>query len=109
MRDRVAVLYAGRVVEIGPVADVIHRLAPSVAPAGLMGSIPAMDEDRERLLQIDGSMPRLTAIPSGCAFNPRCPRAFDRCRVERPELFDAGATTRRLLALWCRRLGSDYA
>jgi peptide/nickel transport system ATP-binding protein len=57
-----------------------------------MGSIPAMDEDRERLLQIDGAMPRLTAIPPGCAFNPRCPRAADRCRVERPELAPAGAT-----------------
>ena len=51
-----------------------------------------MDEDRERLLQIDGAMPRLNAIPAGCAFNPRCPRAFDRCRVERPDLLDAGAT-----------------
>ena len=59
---------------------------------GLMGSIPAMDEDRERLLQIDGAMPRLNAIPPGCAFNPRCPRAFDRCHVERPELMAAGAT-----------------
>jgi peptide/nickel transport system ATP-binding protein len=57
-----------------------------------MGSIPAMDEDRERLLQIDGSMPRLTAIPSGCAFNPRCDKVFDRCRVERPDLLMAGAT-----------------
>jgi peptide/nickel transport system ATP-binding protein len=59
---------------------------------GLMGSIPAMDEDRERLLQIDGAMPRLTAIPPGCAFNPRCPRVFERCRVERPDLMAAGAT-----------------
>jgi len=51
-----------------------------------------MDEDRERLLQIDGSMPRLTAIPTGCAFNPRCERAFSRCRVERPDLLSAGPT-----------------
>jgi peptide/nickel transport system ATP-binding protein len=57
-----------------------------------MGSIPAMDGDRERLLQIDGAMPRLTAIPRGCAFNPRCPKATDRCRQERPELQAAGAT-----------------
>jgi len=89
--DRVAVMYAGRVVEIGPVGDVIHVPAHPYT-VGLMGSIPAMDEDRERLLQIDGSMPRLTAIPRGCAFNPRCPRVFDRCRVERPDLLDAGAT-----------------
>ncbi len=89
--DRVAVMYAGRVIEIGPVRDVIHTPAHPYT-AGLMGSIPAMDEDRERLLQIDGAMPRLTAIPSGCAFNPRCPRVFDRCRVERPELLEAGHT-----------------
>ena len=89
--DRVAVMYAGRIVEIGPVADVIHRPSHPYT-VGLMGSIPAMDEDRERLLQIDGAMPRLNAIPTGCAFNPRCPQAFERCRSERPDLLDAGAT-----------------
>jgi len=89
--DRVAVMYAGRIAEIGPVHAVIHSPAHPYT-VGLMGSIPAMDEDRERLLQIDGSMPRLTAIPSGCAFNPRCDKVFDRCRVERPDLLMAGAT-----------------
>ena len=89
--DRVAVMYAGRIVEVGPVADVIHRPSHPYT-VGLMGSIPSMDEERERLLQIDGAMPRLNAIPAGCAFNPRCPHAFDRCRSERPELLDAGAT-----------------
>ncbi len=89
--DRVAVMYAGRVAEIGPVHDVIHSPAHPYT-VGLMGSIPAMDEDRERLLQIDGAMPRLTAIPTGCAFNPRCPKAFDRCRIDRPDLLPAGAT-----------------
>ncbi len=89
--DRVAVMYAGRIAEIGPVHDVIHSPAHPYT-AGLMGSIPAMDEDRERLLQIDGAMPRLTAIPRGCAFNPRCPRVFERCRTDRPELMHAGST-----------------
>jgi peptide/nickel transport system ATP-binding protein len=83
--DRVAVMYAGRIVEIGPVASVIHAPAHPYT-AGLM------DEDRARLLQIDGAMPRLTAIPAGCAFNPRCPQVFDRCHVERPDLLPAGAT-----------------
>ena len=96
--DRVAVMYAGRIVEIGPVADVIHAPAHPYT-AGLMGSIPAMDEDRARLLQIDGAMPRLTAIPAGCAFNPRCPQAFGRCRTERPDLLPAGATR---AACWLR-------
>jgi peptide/nickel transport system ATP-binding protein len=89
--DRVAVLYAGRVAEIGPVRSVIHQPRHPYT-SGLMGSIPAMDEDREQLLQIDGAMPRLHAIPPGCAFNPRCPQATDRCRRERPDLMDAGAT-----------------
>jgi peptide/nickel transport system ATP-binding protein len=89
--DRVAVLYAGRVAEIGSVGAVIHRPQHPYT-AGLMGSIPAMDDSRERLLQIDGSMPRLNAIPAGCAFNPRCPQVLESCRVNRPELIDAGAT-----------------
>jgi peptide/nickel transport system ATP-binding protein len=59
---------------------------------GLMAAIPDITVDRERLHQIDGAMPRLNAIPSGCAYNPRCPRVFERCRVERPDLLDAGAT-----------------
>jgi peptide/nickel transport system ATP-binding protein len=96
--DRVAVMYAGRIVEIGPVGAVIHAPAHPYS-AGLMGSIPAMDEDRERLLQIDGAMPRLTAIPPGCAFNPRCPSAFERCHRERPDLLPAGATR---AACWLR-------
>ena len=89
--DRVAVMYAGRIVEIGPVQDVIHCPAHPYT-LGLMGSIPSMEEDRERLMQIDGAMPRLNAIPPGCAFNPRCSRAMDRCRTQRPELMNAGAT-----------------
>ena len=89
--DRVAVMYAGRIVEIGPVADVIHRPAHPYT-AGLMGSIPSMEFERERLMQIDGAMPRLNAIPAGCAFNPRCPKVVDRCRTDRPDLQDVGAT-----------------
>jgi peptide/nickel transport system ATP-binding protein len=59
---------------------------------GLMAAIPDITVDRERLNQIDGAMPRLNAIPPGCAYHPRCPRAFDRCLVERPDLLHAGAT-----------------
>ncbi|MEF9944673.1 MAG: ABC transporter ATP-binding protein, partial [Burkholderiaceae bacterium] len=89
--DRVAVMYAGRIAEIGPVADVIHRPQHPYT-VGLMGSIPSMAADAVRLTQIEGSMPRLTAIPAGCAFNPRCPQAFERCRRERPDLLAAGAS-----------------
>jgi peptide/nickel transport system ATP-binding protein len=57
-----------------------------------MGSIPSIVAERENLAQIEGVMPRLDAIPAGCAFHPRCPHAFDRCKRERPELMRAGAT-----------------
>ena len=95
--DRVAVMYAGRIAEIGPVHEVIHQPAHPYT-SGLMASIPDMTMDRERLNQIDGAMPRLNAIPNGCAYNPRCPRAFDHCLVERPDLLNAGATRAALLA-----------
>jgi peptide/nickel transport system ATP-binding protein len=82
--DRVAVMYSGRIAEIGPVQDVVqHPLHPYAK--GLMGAIPTLAGEAARLTQIPGSMPRLSAIPPGCAFNPRCPFVFDRCRVERPE------------------------
>ena len=90
--DRVAVMYAGRVVEIGPVADVIHKPQHPYT-IGLMGSIPEFESKRDRLIQIDGAMPRLDAIPQGCAFNPRCTQVFDKCRTTRPNLMPAGATS----------------
>ncbi|MDP6707905.1 MAG: ABC transporter ATP-binding protein [Alphaproteobacteria bacterium] len=83
--DRVAVMYAGRIVEVGPVADVVGR-GRHPYTHGLMGSIPHIRQDVDELTQIDGTMPRLNAIPTGCAFHPRCPKAFERCRSERPEL-----------------------
>ncbi|HEY6431953.1 MAG TPA: ABC transporter ATP-binding protein [Acetobacteraceae bacterium] len=89
--DRVAVMYAGRIVEIGPVAEVVRHPAHPYTD-GLMGSIPSLEHRTGRLRQIDGAMPRLNAIPPGCPFNPRCPRVFDRCYVERPDLLNAGST-----------------
>ena len=53
---------------------------------------PSLEHRVNRLRQIDGAMPRLDAIPDGCRFHPRCPRVFDRCVREQPELLDAGAT-----------------
>ena len=85
--DRVAVLYAGRLAEIGPVRDIIDR-AEHPYTQGLMGSIPTLGQTGRRLVQIPGAMPRLSAIPPGCAFNPRCPHVFDRCRTERPDALD---------------------
>jgi len=94
--DRVAVMYAGRIVEIGPVAEIVHHPRHPYT-IGLMGAIPALDGDDDRLTQIPGAMPRLTAIPPGCAFNPRCEKASDICRRERPMLASSGGG---LVACW---------
>ena len=99
--DRVAVMYAGRIAEIGPVAEVIHRPQHPYT-VGLMGSIPSMEHEIERLAQIEGSMPRLTEIPPGCAFHPRCEKAFGRCSRERPELMPAGTSQ---AACWLHDVG----
>ena len=93
---RVAVMYAGRLVEIGPVRGVLQAPSHPYA-AGLMRCIPKVGATGARLAQIDGSMPRLDAIPSGCAFHPRCPKRFERCGRERPELLSMDD---RLAACW---------
>ena len=87
--DRVAVMYAGRIAEIGSAENVILR-ASHPYTHGLMDSIPAIGHDVEALVQIDGAMPRLTEIPPGCSFNPRCPKSFERCLAERPDLMAVG-------------------
>jgi peptide/nickel transport system ATP-binding protein len=89
---RVAVMYAGRIVEIGPVNTVVNRPSHPYTK-GLMASIPrTVGERTRRLPQIDGAMPRLTAIPTGCPFHPRCHASISRCRRERPNLMPAPET-----------------
>lgn len=95
--DRVAVMYAGRIAEIGKVRDVIKH-AKHPYTEGLMGSIPVLGHDVEQLQQIDGSMPRLTEIPQGCAFNLRCPHAHDRCFKDRPDLMATDGSS--MAACW---------
>ena len=97
--DRVAVMYAGRIVEIGPVQQVIHQPQHPYT-VGLMASIPDIENDRERLNQIDGSMPRLNAIPAGCAFNPRCSQVFIKCKQAKPELKTVDGLTSTEVACW---------
>jgi len=79
--DRVAVMYAGRLAELGPVREVLTN-ARHPYTAGLMASTPLASQGRKRLRQIPGSMPRLGALPSGCAFHPRCEFAQEQCRNE---------------------------
>ena len=88
--DRVAVMYAGRIAEMGSVDDVVRRPRHPYTE-GLMASIPSMHGDVEELRMIPGAMPRLDAIPEGCAFNPRCAHAGPRCRREVPRIGGPGA------------------
>ena len=87
--DRVAVMYAGRLVEVGPVREVIRQPRHPYT-VGLMGSIPGVHRRVPRLVQIDGAMPRLNEIPSGCAFHPRCPFAMDICKQVDPVMVAVG-------------------
>jgi peptide/nickel transport system ATP-binding protein len=88
--DRVAVMYSGRIAEIGPVREVVQNPLHPYAK-GLMGAIPTLASEAARLVQIPGAMPRLSSIPPGCPFNPRCVFAFERCRNERPEPLPQGS------------------
>jgi peptide/nickel transport system ATP-binding protein len=89
MSDRVAVMYAGRIAEIGPLREVV-KSPKHPYTVGLMDSIPKVGQEKDQLSHIRGAMPRLQEIPPGCPFHPRCPEAFDRCQVERPDLMDTG-------------------
>lgn len=89
--DRVAVMYAGRLVELGPVRDVLTRPSHPYTD-GLMASTPLAARGAKRLHQIPGAMPRLDQLPEGCAFHPRCSWAQDACRRDPPPpMKDGGA------------------
>ncbi|MCV6597629.1 MAG: ABC transporter ATP-binding protein [Mangrovicoccus sp.] len=81
--DRVAVMYAGRLAELGPVAEVL-RAPRHPYTHGLMGATPLAAKGQARLNQIPGAMPRLDALPQGCAFHPRCPKAGPACSFSAP-------------------------
>ncbi|MEV8474611.1 ABC transporter ATP-binding protein [Streptomyces sp. NPDC051173] len=84
--DKIAVMYAGRIVETAPVLD-LYAAPAHPYTRGLLDSIPRLDRKGKQLYAIKGLPPNLTAIPPGCPFNPRCPRARDICRTDRPPLF----------------------
>jgi len=87
--DRVAVMYAGRVIEIGPVDDVVRRPCHPYTK-GLMAAIPRLHRSERRLEQIPGAMPSLADIPPGCAFHPRCGMAVENCSRKVPGLHGRG-------------------
>ena len=89
MCDQLAVMYAGRVVESGPVRQIFNAPAHPYTQA-LLNSIPRMSDNRQRLTAIEGQPPDLAALPPGCAFAPRCPSAFDRCREAPPSQLTFG-------------------
>jgi oligopeptide/dipeptide ABC transporter ATP-binding protein len=97
MCDQLAVMYAGRVVESGPVSRVFNTPAHPYTEA-LLNSIPRMSDSGQRLAAIEGQPPDLAALPAGCAFAPRCVKAFDRCRVEAPPELALGE--RRTARCW---------
>ncbi len=90
MCDSVAVMYAGRVIESGPVRRIFNAPAHPYTQA-LIESIPRLGGGLERLTAIDGQPPDLATLPRGCSFQVRCPRVIDRCREEEPPAFDVGA------------------
>jgi len=89
MCNQLAVMYAGHVVEQGPVARIFNTPAHPYTKA-LLGSLPRMSDNRERLTAIEGQPPDLSSLPPGCSFAPRCPAAFARCSAEAPPEFTLG-------------------
>ncbi len=93
MADRVAVMYAGRMIETGPVADLFSRHRHPYT-AGLLASLPRVDHRVEKLAPIDGTVPWLGDLPSGCTFRPRCPRVLPVCAEIVPPLAPGEAAHR---------------
>jgi len=87
LADRIAVMYAGQVVEDAPAASVFHEpLHPYTQ--GLIACVPNIDIDQEKLTTMEGSPPGLVDPPVGCSFAPRCPVAMGRCRIQEPPLLE---------------------
>ena len=82
--DKVAVMYAGEVVEYGRAEDIFLGSRHHPYTEGLFGSLPGLNASAKRLSPIDGLMPDPTALPEGCRFHPRCPHCTERCRTEAP-------------------------
>ncbi len=89
--DEVAVMYAGRIIELGTLEDVFNHTRHPYTE-GLFGSLPNIEDRRSRLIPIPGLMPDPRDLPAGCAFSPRCPYATELCKIQRPEPRQLSAT-----------------
>ncbi|PWI11855.1 methionine ABC transporter ATP-binding protein [Streptomyces sp. NWU339] len=97
--DRIAVMYAGRIVESAPVHD-IYKAPAHPYTRGLLDSIPRLDQKGRQLYAIKGLPPNLMSIPPGCAFHPRCPMARDVCRTDEPPLYEVSETRGSACHFW---------
>ncbi|APS19395.1 MULTISPECIES: ABC transporter ATP-binding protein [Streptomyces] len=97
--DKIAVMYAGRIVETAPVHE-IYKAPAHPYTKGLLQSIPRLDQKGRELYAIKGLPPNLTRIPPGCAFNPRCPMARDVCRSDVPPLYEVDEQRRSACHFW---------
>ena len=104
--ERIAVMYAGRVIESGPTAAIIENPSHPYTQ-GLIKALPESRQPGEALYQIPGMMPTLTDIPTGCAFNPRCPMRDEICMTKRPEPAFADETSGHMAA--CHLVSGDLA
>ncbi|QNE75137.1 ATP-binding cassette domain-containing protein [Streptomyces finlayi] len=97
--DKIAVMYAGRIVETSPVHEIYERPAHPYTK-GLLRSIPRLDQKGQELYAIKGLPPNLLHIPPGCAFNPRCPKAQDVCRTDVPPLYEVSEDRQSACHFW---------
>ncbi|MFI9099493.1 ABC transporter ATP-binding protein [Streptomyces fildesensis] len=102
--DKIAVMYAGRIVETSPVHE-IYRKPAHPYTKGLLRSIPRLDQKGQELYAIKGLPPNLLHIPAGCAFNPRCPMAQDICRTDVPPLYEVSETRASACHFWTETIG----
>ncbi|TXJ70837.1 ABC transporter ATP-binding protein [Streptomyces lavendulae] len=104
--DRIAVMYAGRIVESAPVHD-IYKAPAHPYTRGLLDSIPRLDLKGQALYAIKGLPPNLTRVPPGCSFHPRCPMAQDVCRAEVPPLYEVSEVRGSACHFWRECLDGD--
>ncbi|MEU7428849.1 ABC transporter ATP-binding protein [Streptomyces sp. NPDC040750] len=97
--DRIAVMYAGKIVESAPVHD-IYKAPAHPYTRGLLDSIPRLDRKGRELYAIKGLPPNLTHIPPGCSFHPRCPMARDVCRTDEPALYEVSGERGSACHFW---------